>query len=67
MRFAVAGPVTGHEIQIRDLRQRFGDPERYVAECSCGWVGEPRGAIFGERRAKRDGVEHVDQERRSRG
>lgn len=28
-----------HTIQIRDLRRRFGDPEAFAAECSCGWRG----------------------------
>jgi hypothetical protein len=66
VRFAVAGPVAGHTIQIRDQRLRFGDPEQYLAECSCGWIGEPRSGANAERLAKRDGAEHVDHERPSR-
>ena len=49
-----------HSIQVRDLRLRFGDPEAYAAQCSCGWLGETRAA---ERPARRDGTQHVDRER----
>ena len=48
-----------HEIRVRDLRGRFGDPETYVAECACGWIGEPRSGLIPDRVARRDGVAHV--------
>jgi hypothetical protein len=57
------GPLAGHETRIRDLRSRFGDPEQFAAECSCGWRGEPRGGANGGRRARRDATEHVDRAR----
>jgi hypothetical protein len=62
-RFAAHGPVAGHTIRIRDRRLRFGDPASYAAECSCGWSGRPRLGLNAERRARRDGTEHVDSER----
>ena len=49
-----------HSIQVRDLRLRFGDPDAYAAQCSCGWLGETRAT---ERPARRDGTQHVDWER----
>jgi hypothetical protein len=33
-------PPPKHEFRVRDRRARFGDPEVYAAECSCGWVSE---------------------------
>jgi hypothetical protein len=51
-----------HTILIRDLRSRFGDPEVYVAECSCGWRGEERTTANPERTARRDGAQHVEGE-----
>jgi anti-sigma B factor antagonist len=53
-----------HSITIRDLRARFGDPEAFRAECSCGWQGEMQDdARMAGRQARRDGVIHVDEER----
>ena len=49
-----------HSIQVRDLRLRFGDPEAYAAQCSCGWLGETRAT---ERPARRDGTRHFERER----
>jgi anti-anti-sigma factor len=54
-----------HEIHIRDLRQRFGDPEVCAAECSCGWTGEAHTGRTAERSARREATLHVDRERRS--
>jgi anti-anti-sigma factor len=54
-----------HVINIRDLRQRFGDPEVRSAECSCGWTGESHTGRTAERSARREATLHVDQERRS--
>ena len=54
-----AASVT-HVTRVRDLRARFGDPEGYVAECSCGWKGEQRTGPLAMRSARRDGVEHAD-------
>jgi anti-sigma B factor antagonist len=52
-----------HMITIRGLRARFGDPEAFRAECSCGWQGptqdDPR--IAG-RHARRNGAVHVEEE-----
>jgi hypothetical protein len=62
-RVPALGPLSGHETRIRDLRLRFGDPEQFAAECSCGWAGEPREGANGARRARRDAIEHVDRER----
>jgi hypothetical protein len=60
-RFAQAGALAGHKIRIRDRRFKFGDPECYAAECSCGWAGTPRIGANAERLARRDGTEHIDQ------
>jgi anti-anti-sigma regulatory factor len=54
-----------HVINIRDLRQRFGDPEICSAECSCGWSGASHTGRTAERSARREATLHVDQERRS--
>jgi hypothetical protein len=52
-----------HSIRIRDLRLRFGAPEVFAAQCSCGWMGEERrGGITGEIRATWDGRRHVERE-----
>jgi hypothetical protein len=53
-------PGVSHAITVRDLRKRFGDDEVYVAECTCGWVGEPRAESAAMRKARRDGTEHID-------
>jgi anti-anti-sigma factor len=53
-----------HEIHIRDLRERFGDPEVCAAECSCGWVGSSHTGRTAERSARREATLHVDGERR---
>jgi anti-anti-sigma factor len=52
-----------HSIQIKDLRERFGDPEVRAAQCSCGWSGETHTGRTAERVARRDGTRHVDEER----
>jgi anti-anti-sigma factor len=54
-----------HVINIRDLRQRFGDPEICAAECSCGWTGGSHSGRTAERSARREATLHIDQERRS--
>jgi hypothetical protein len=51
-----------HEIKVRDLRLRYGAPEVYAAQCSCGWIGEERRGRTGERNAQWDGRHHVDHE-----
>jgi hypothetical protein len=53
----------GHIIKLRDLRRRFGEPEVYAAECSCGWSGETRHGENAEREARRDGRRHEQLER----
>jgi hypothetical protein len=52
--------TVAHEITIRDLRARYGDPDVFAAHCSCGWIGEQREGRYGEGAAKRDGALHVD-------
>jgi anti-anti-sigma regulatory factor len=54
-----------HVIHVRDLRQRFGDPEICCAECSCGWSGGSHTGRTAERSARREATLHVDAERRS--
>jgi anti-anti-sigma factor len=54
-----------HVINVRDLRQRFGDPEICSAECSCGWTGAAHTGRTAERSARREATLHIDQERRS--
>ncbi len=56
--FVVASPA--HEIRLRDLRRRFGEPEAWVAECSCGWLGETCGGLNADRSARRDGMRHCE-------
>jgi hypothetical protein len=57
-----AQPPVTHAILVRDLRSRFGDPELYAAECSCGWRGEERRTSNPARAARRDGARHVEGE-----
>jgi hypothetical protein len=57
----------GHEISVRDMRARFGDPDAYGAVCSCGWRGEARTGTFPERQAGLDGSHHLDEVRPERG
>ena len=52
-----------HTIRIRDLRARFGDPETYAAECSCGWKGAPHGGPSAGRNARQEGLRHYDAQR----
>jgi anti-anti-sigma regulatory factor len=54
-----------HVINVRDLRQRFGDPETCAAECSCGWSGTSHTGRTAERSARREATLHIDEERRS--
>jgi hypothetical protein len=51
-----------HEIRVRDRRTRFGDPENYVAECTCGWNSEPHTGRLADRAARRNGLTHVESE-----
>jgi hypothetical protein len=53
----------GHTIKLRDLRRRFGEPEAYAAQCSCGWAGDARHGETAEREARRDGRRHEELER----
>jgi hypothetical protein len=52
-----------HTLKVRDLRLRFGAPEMYVAQCSCGWAGQEHRGTTGERSARRDGRAHAEAER----
>jgi hypothetical protein len=58
--------ANAHEITIRDLRARFGDPDVFAAQCSCGWSGEQREGHAGHRSAVRDGALHVEGSRPAR-
>lgn len=55
-----------HTVRIRDMRERFGDPEAFAAECSCGWQGEPRRGTLAKRTARSDGNTHAAYERPAR-
>jgi anti-anti-sigma factor len=52
-----------HSIQVKDRRLRFGDPDACAAQCSCGWSGETHTGRTAGRLARRDGRQHVDEER----
>jgi len=54
-----------HVVRVRDLRARFGEPEAYAAECSCGWTGERRDSFTAAREARHDGRAHAESERPS--
>ena len=57
-------PAEGvHVVRVRDLRARFGEPEAFAAECSCGWKGERRDSITAAREARIDGRAHSESER----
>ena len=49
-----------HRVRVRNLRKRFEESERYAAECSCGWMGEPRYGLNAQMMASRDGTAHSD-------
>jgi len=53
-----------HVINIRDLRERFGDPELCSPECSCGWTGGSHTGRTAERSARREATLHIDEARR---
>jgi hypothetical protein len=55
-----------HALKIRDLRLRFGAPEMYVAQCSCGWSGDEHRGTTGERSARQEGRKHGEAERLAR-
>ena len=62
MRYAPSaqGP---HSLTIRDLRERFGDPEESLAQCSCGWMGEAHAGYAGVRAARLDAARHLAEHR----
>jgi hypothetical protein len=42
----------GYAIKIRDLRFKYGAPEVFAAQCSCGWTGGERaGSTVNEQRS----------------
>jgi hypothetical protein len=47
-----------HSVRLRDLRARFGDPDSFAAECSCGWRGMEHTGGLARKHAKADGIEH---------
>jgi anti-anti-sigma factor len=56
-----------HTIQIRDLRERFGDAETRAAECTCGWRSPVHtGHQTAAREARREGMLHVERQRTAR-
>lgn len=54
-----------HSLTVRDLRERYGDPEEYQPQCSCGWIGERHTGGFAARSAGREGDRHAEEHRRS--
>lgn len=57
-------PAEGiHVVRVRDLRARFGEPEAFAAECTCGWTGERRDGFTAAREARHDGRAHAESER----
>ena len=48
-----------HAVRVRDRRVRSGDQDAFVAECSCGWAGEPRTGVLGMRHARADATAHA--------
>ena len=49
-----------HVTQIRDLRVRFGDDERFAAECSCGWRGDQHTGERALRASRAEARAHAD-------
>jgi hypothetical protein len=47
-----------HAVRVRDLRARFGDPDAFAAECSCGWRGQEHTGVLARKRAKADAIVH---------
>jgi hypothetical protein len=56
-------PRAAHIIKLRDLRRRYGEPEAFAAQCSCGWTGETRHGHAADRDARQDGRRHEQHER----
>jgi len=54
---------TQHSVKVRDLRARFGEPDAFAAQCSCGWTGERREGLTAAREARRDGRVHAESAR----
>jgi anti-anti-sigma factor len=50
---------TEHITRVRDLRARFGDPDRFSAECCCGWQGAARTGVLAMRTARNDASNHA--------
>jgi hypothetical protein len=47
-----------HAIKIRDLRLRYGAPEVFAANCSCGWLGVEHHGQYAQGAAQLDGARH---------
>jgi anti-anti-sigma factor len=47
-----------HTTRVRDGRLRVGDDECFVADCACGWRGEPRTGPTAWRAANDDAQDH---------
>jgi anti-anti-sigma factor len=52
--------VVEHATRIRDLGTRPGQPDRFQAECSCGWTGELQTGLCAMHRALADASAHAD-------
>jgi anti-anti-sigma factor len=48
-----------HVVRVRDLRTRYGDPDAFAGECSCGWRGEIHNGLLARKRAKADATAHT--------
>jgi hypothetical protein len=55
-----------HAIKVRDLRLRYGAPDVFAAQCSCGWVGEERHGRYAQGNAQLDGARHRGDQAPSR-
>ena len=49
-----------HNVRLRDLRVRFGERDRFQAECSCGWQGAEHSGVLATRHARADATNHAD-------
>ena len=50
-----------HAVRVRDRRVRPHEQDAFVAECSCGWAGEPRSGVLGMRHARADATAHAGE------
>ena len=55
-----------HAIKVRDLRLRYGAPEVFAAQCSCGWMGGECRGQYAQGNAQLDGARHRDAQQPAR-